>query len=355
MRVPKYAHHRASGQAFVKIQGRYVYLGRYGSPESRKRYAEVIGGEPAAPQKNDRAADGATILDMIAQFLERNPAEYPPDSPEPRQFPVALRPLAKIAGHIAAGDFGAHHLADVRRSMVGLSRGVVNRRLARIKLAFRRSELWGIIPSGVYARLAVVRGTDTKAAASKPVEPARFEDVLATVRKLFHPSRGRHRARGPILARMLLLGWWTGARPGELRIMRPMDIDRTGPVWIYRPSKHKNAWRGQSREIVLGPKCQAVLRHALEGLDAGTWLFPSRTGEPYTVNGFAHAIHDAAQLAGVSLHAYQLRHAAKRRIETAHGETAAKAILGQESLDSTRRYARAQDVELAKRIAGKAG
>lgn len=147
MKLPKYSLHKASGRAFVKIQGKYHYLGAYGSPESKAAYAAIISGQPAPPIP----APSLSVAEMLAQFLARNPGEYPPTSDEPRQFPVALTPVAKLLGHLPACDIQAHHLADVRRSMEqsGLSRGVINRRLARIKLCFRRSELWGLIPPGV--------------------------------------------------------------------------------------------------------------------------------------------------------------------------------------------------------------
>lgn len=38
---PKYARH-SSGQGRVRIDGKVVYLGPYGSQESRDRYAEVV-------------------------------------------------------------------------------------------------------------------------------------------------------------------------------------------------------------------------------------------------------------------------------------------------------------------------
>jgi hypothetical protein len=31
------------------------------------------------------------------------------------------------------------------------------------------------------------------------------------------------------------------ARPGELVIMRPIDIDTRGKVWVYTPATHKTA------------------------------------------------------------------------------------------------------------------
>ena len=43
MRVPSYSHHRATGQAYVKLNGKFVYLGTYGTEESRRKGEQVIG------------------------------------------------------------------------------------------------------------------------------------------------------------------------------------------------------------------------------------------------------------------------------------------------------------------------
>ena len=42
--------------------------------------------------------------------------------------------------------------------------------------------------------------------------------------------------------------------------MRRCDIDTGGVLWLYRPSHHKNSYRGKSRTIVLGPKAQELVR-----------------------------------------------------------------------------------------------
>ena len=34
--IPKYRHHKGSGQALVQIDGRRIYLGKFDSPESRE-------------------------------------------------------------------------------------------------------------------------------------------------------------------------------------------------------------------------------------------------------------------------------------------------------------------------------
>jgi hypothetical protein len=41
-KLPSYCRHKATGQAVVTIDGHDHYLGRYGSPESKARYDEVI-------------------------------------------------------------------------------------------------------------------------------------------------------------------------------------------------------------------------------------------------------------------------------------------------------------------------
>jgi integrase len=51
----------------------------------------------------------------------------------------------------------------------------------------------------------------------------------------------------------------TGMRPGEVCRLCPAEIDKSGPVWIYRPRRHKGDWRGKERAIAIGPKAQEIL------------------------------------------------------------------------------------------------
>jgi hypothetical protein len=41
-KVPQYCLHKGSGQAYVKIGGRRIYLGPHNSTESRRRYSDEI-------------------------------------------------------------------------------------------------------------------------------------------------------------------------------------------------------------------------------------------------------------------------------------------------------------------------
>jgi integrase len=64
----------------------------------------------------------------------------------------------------------------------------------------------------------------------------------------------------PTVRAMVELQRLTGMRPGELVIIRPADVDRSGDVWEYRPAEHKTAHAGKDRTVYLGPKAQDVLR-----------------------------------------------------------------------------------------------
>ena len=65
---------------------------------------------------------------------------------------------------------------------------------------------------------------------------------------------------------MIELQRLTGARPGEICMMRTCDLVTAGKVWEYRPASHKTAHYGKGRVIFIGPQAQEVLR---------PWLRPS--------------------------------------------------------------------------------
>ena len=42
LRKPRYCLHKATGRAYVRIDGKQVYLGRFGSPESKRKYVQFL-------------------------------------------------------------------------------------------------------------------------------------------------------------------------------------------------------------------------------------------------------------------------------------------------------------------------
>lgn len=377
-KFPPTPHSRKDGTSFVRIwengKPREVYLGKTGSPEAQQKYAQVVA-ELAAkmtqPATLPLALSQWTVADVCGQFLDHADDSYSARGKEAKQYGYALRPVTVLFGTLPARDFGAEHLERVMVSMAtgdwmdaatreeyaslriatAWSRSVVSRRLTRVRTVWRWAEMRKLVPPGSLAALAPVRvpvRDDPRFRRTPPRQAATdadFETVCAEC--------------PPAVAAMLRLLYWSGMRPGEVRIMRPADIDRTGDVWRYTPREHKNDWRGQSRVVSLGPECQKILAPWLEGCGEEEYLFRpiSRTAvnDHYTSEALSHAVSKAAQRAGVSFMAYSLRHSAKQRLTRAHGLDKARAVLGQKSILSTDGYASGIDQDQADDTMRKAG
>jgi hypothetical protein len=70
--VPAYFLHKPTGQARVRINGTDIYLGKYGSPESRTQYARVIaehcsGGLSAPLPSSDGKYPDITINELLVK------------------------------------------------------------------------------------------------------------------------------------------------------------------------------------------------------------------------------------------------------------------------------------------------
>jgi hypothetical protein len=127
-----------------------------------------------------------------------------------------------------------------------------------------------------------------------PVEPVPVAMVEAT---LAHAN--------PVVRAMIQGQLLTGTRPGEIIIVRGIDLDMTGPVWSYRPRSHKTAWCGHP----IGPKAQAVIKpflklntHAYlfcpaDACENATWRERRKPGERYTVDSYRKAIARACDRA----------------------------------------------------------
>jgi integrase len=183
------------------------------------------------------------------------------------------------------------------------------------------------------------------------------------------------------LRAMVDLQLLTGMRPGEVRIMRPMDVDTTGDVWVYRPQQHKTEHFGQTREVLIGQQAQTVLvpfpnrrldafcfdpREAVKQRAAECPTHrrkpntsPRRTrrtlGDHYTKDAYARAIHRACKAAGVEPWTpNQLRHTFATRVRKEFGLEVARVVLGHATADTTEIYAEA-DREKARLAVAKVG
>ena len=74
MKIPKYCHHKGTGQAYVKLGGKFVYLGAWGSKKSRQKYETTIGEYLSrgrqSPAKVPLGKPGVAVGTLYAIYLE---------------------------------------------------------------------------------------------------------------------------------------------------------------------------------------------------------------------------------------------------------------------------------------------
>ena len=275
--IPNYRLHKPSGQARVIIDHRHIYLGRYGSAESWEKYhrliAERLSGSSGNAQPQGRhpaTAPELSISEVILQYWRHAREYYVKNGEvtgETENIRFALRPLRKLYGSTPAAEFGPDALQLVRQSMIdfGLSRGVINSRISRIKRMFRWACKNRLIRPEVYHGLKSVDGLKrgrSKAREVGPVRPVAAMHVAAVLPHVTSQVRA-----------MIQIQELTGMRPQDIRNLRTCDLDMSADVWVYTPSTHKTEHHGHIRRIAIGPKAQAILRPFLKPHEPEAYCF----------------------------------------------------------------------------------
>ncbi|WP_169979889.1 tyrosine-type recombinase/integrase [Tautonia rosea] len=381
LRVPSYTHHKPTGQARVRIDGRDIYLGRFDTDESRERYRRVIAewlstgslpepGHARADPDDQRPSEGPTVAELLVRFLRHAETHYRHADGTPtgttEKFKVALRPLRNLYARSSVAEFGPRALKALREQLVrdGLGRSTINYNVGKVVQVFKWGVAEELVPPAVYQALAAVPGLQrgrSNARETEPVGPVPDAYVDAV---LPHVSRQ--------VRTMVELQRLTGMRPGEVCQMRTRDIDTSGRIWLYHPERHKTEHHGRQRTIYLGPKAQAILspwlRTELEAFlfspaDADaefrarkraarkTPVQPSQKGrrqatpkarysDHYTPSAYGYAVARACDKAGVPRwRPNRLRHAAATRFRKEFGIDAARALLGHSDVTTTSIYA----------------
>ena len=248
----------------------------------------------------------------------------------------------------------------------GLARTTINARVNKAKAFFR----WcvgeeAVSPTVWHGLLAVraLRAGRTDAIEPDPVIPAPIE----------HVNKVKARVRRQVAA-LIDLQLLTGARPGELVGLRPIDLDTTGEIWLHTPAHHKTAHLQKRRTIYFGPKAQEILRQFLQRPVTACMFSPAEAmrefnqarhddrrtpqscgnniganrvrtpmkqpGDHYTVQSYGQAIRNACEALEIPVWSpNQLRHNAATRIRREHGPEAAQIILGHSHIQTTEIYA----------------
>lgn len=279
--VPSYRLHKASGQARTIVNGRHIYLGKFGSPESRQKYARILAetalpaGVPTSPDRSD--SQRLLVSELLVAYLKFAETYYSNEGQPTKEFHCmvdAVGPLNLLYGDTQADEFGPLKLKAVRESLVkqGLCRTETNKRIGRLKRVFKWAVSEELVSPSIHEALSTVTGLKfgrTSARESEPVKPVDQTTVELTLPYVT-----------PQIASMIRLQLLTGMRPGEVIRMRPCDIDTSTDVWIYAPDGHKGRWRGHHRTIPLGPHAQKEIEPFLKREET-TFLFSPAEAEEY--------------------------------------------------------------------------
>jgi integrase len=311
----------------------------------------------------------------------------------------AVRALRDFCGEELAENITAPRIAALRDWMIrdgdGKARSTttVNGRLLIVKEAFVWALERGLVPAAVALAIKEVKRLTPgrcDAAAPKRVLPIDRSVVDTT---LAHCSR--------VVAAMIQVNLYTGARPGEIVIMRPCDLEMAAAdCWIFTPYRHKTQHKGRERRIALGPHAIAAVRPFLEeqkntrgylfspavaraeqdearrqqyAQDRGEVVEPRAEavekarmrwpGAVYSEETYRRAIHYACRKAGIApWNPNQLRHSHATEIRRVFGLAglldggldAAKETLGHSDSETSEIYAR-ESLERAMAIARRVG
>jgi len=370
-RIPSLCRHKATGQAVVRLNGRDIYCGVYGTAEAQEKYDRVIAewlltGQQMPPPSASRShADqpAITVNELVLAYWTRHVTTYyvkkGKRTSEQDNIRQALRFAKNLYGHTAAVQLGPLALKAVREEMVaaGRCRGLINKDVGRIRRMFRWAVENEMLPVTVYQSLMTVPGLakdrHPEVKEAEPVTPASEDDIWAV-----------HATVAPQIQAMIELQYLTGMRPGEVVNMRSCDIDRSDDVWVYTPDSHKREHHDLERPIAIGPKAQAVLRTWLRQDQPQAYLFSPkavmaarkisrkiiRPGDHYQESSYRNVIQRACDRLGLPLwFPNQLRHNAGTLIRKQYGLEATRTVLGHETMDTTLIYAE-EDKQKAKEI-----
>jgi integrase len=260
--IPAYRLHAPSGQARVILNGRHIYLGRYESEESRAAYDKLVrklltDRAAADIEANALISNDLTVAELVAAYLKFARTYYVKRgriTPEFDHICSALRPVTDRYGYDLVTTLGPLKVKAIRARWInsGMVRGQINKRVGRI----RRAVAWGVeeelVPASVHHALKAIAGLKkgrTEAPEGRKVLPVpeAWVDAIQS-----HVSRQ--------VWAMVELQRLCGARPGEIVMLRTIDINMAARIWEFRPIESKMEHEGRDRVVYFGPRAQEILR-----------------------------------------------------------------------------------------------
>lgn len=332
MRIPKMGCHRQTGQARVIYRGKHYYLGKFGSEEAAEAYksfiSKVINGEEFKAE-----VTSYTVAVAMVQYLEYCKGYY--GEKEAGNVKTALRLMARKFGTVELANLGPSVVSDFIQGMANsgdYTRYRCNKVLAIWKRFYRWLAVKELIKPEKLAVMNAIPGIKLGRSAARETEPVKAPPIEDFNRLVSIAP--------PHVADLLNLQLLLACRPGELVSMKPGLVDRSKPVWVYTPSKHKNQHRGHQRKILIGPKAQVILaKYLFRGDDEYCWPSEKILDCHYQVHSYEQELKRLSQRAGIEkILPNQVRHLAATVIHERYGWEAARQMLGHKTVGTTQFY-----------------
>ncbi len=340
---PAYQYHM-SGQAKVRLDGIDFYLGKHGSPESYARYyallAEYNANGKVAPIKQGQPVthqDDTPILvsHVTADFRHRVLPRHEHSPSHYACFKFLLDLLDSKHGSEPVAEFGPRKLESLRDGFVarGNCRRYANEQIGKVIKIIEHGVSRELVQPDRIVALRALEPLKLGQAKDNPKRTAVAVDVVrATLPHLTATAKA-----------MVIVQMATAMRPSELFNMRPKDIDRSGPVWFYRPSHHKTAHHGKSKAIPITGDALTTLSPFLFG-DPEQPCFLTTKGTKWRRDSYRIAIGRAAKTAKVEHWTpYQIRHTTAQAIRNMIGPEGVQAMLGHSRIQMAEVYTRANE------------
>lgn len=362
MRIPKYRRFIPRNRGFVEWKGKRYYLpGDYGSPQSQKAYQEflrknVLTGDPgeiavSAPGDNK---DALPLANLVAAYLAHARNHYGEGRTEYGNCFNAIKPFLKRFKHLRAAEVGPKLLAEYQE---GLANTLATNAATNLREGYIRSKInrivrmygWGVSQELVLAethlalkQVKPIQARRSNASPSDPVTLVEWKHVLPVIV-----------AAKPTIRAMLTLQWLTGVRSDSLCNATPGQFTREDDrLMLWRP-KHKNEYRGVQLIVPIGPRAMKVIGPFISTKRPDEAIFSPRDTaaqrgqrrvnkryrERYDTGSYYQAVTRLQKSIGVPRWSpHQVRHAKGAAINDDYGAEAAQAVLGHESLDTTKIY-----------------
>jgi integrase len=230
--------------------------------------------------------------------------------------------IAECLPNQDTSTFSAASLITFQNYLVdkGYERKYCNKLVSFVRHVFKLGFLYGVVPHTLVGLLKLVPSIPIGSARENKkrtnIQQEDFESALP-----FLPE---------IIADMLRLQLLTAMRPSEVCRMKSEDINTNydGSNWLYIPQKHKTAWKGKTRVIILGSEEQEIIKKYLSE-EPEKYIFLNKKGNPYTGTWLSRLIREKINKNNLpKFTAYQLRHTKLTEVSVNHGRDIARAVAG---------------------------